>query len=401
MSKEKQTTQADKAKRETSSRATTTKRTTNRTAKKNMLTSSKLFCTNCGHELSNGEKFCPACGTKVSRPQDEKSPASPVPDACPAEPMAPAPEQKEPIPDVPPVKHEPPQADSAQVGEWPAFVEMWHFIKQLPLKPSREEKRELRCQAKKRMYKAPILSIACPVTAFVLFLLSLLLATAGGIKSFFAPMLVFLLITTSLIVLFLCIFFTKLKDGDEVALSTTPAQPSETKAAPKLPGLITWIRIVMWLAALALIGVVSIPAIRSISKKASKIASMGSRETTPVADTSNAVDINYQDHSSLSPGTICKISNYRVLTTMSDGVIAMFDHAQDYKAKTAARAFVGDGLVTLAEMGENSSKPNIAIITNRNLCDDDAIPTIYARYEGVVDIALGRLRCFREVNPKR
>ena len=228
MSTEKKTTPADKAKRRSSPRASTTKRV----PQKSSSAVSKLFCTNCGHELSTDDKFCGGCGTKVAH---ETTPE--VPD--------------ETVQDVPPVKPEPPQTDSAQVGEWPAFVEMWHFIKQLPLKPSREEKRELRCQAKKRMYKAPILSIACPVTAFVLFLLSLLLATAGGIKFFFAPMLVFLLATTVLLVLFLSIYFTKLNDAEEIKKTIEPNQTSDVKPNKPKTGKIGWcVRILVWIFAL-------------------------------------------------------------------------------------------------------------------------------------------------------
>ena len=245
MSTEKKTTPADRAKRKPSSRATTTKRT----PPKNTSAASKLFCTNCGQELSNGEKFCPSCGTKApqlrkAKPasngqldQDEiqtpvmEQPEVPKPSTEQSEESATVPEQAEapaevpnvsdaPVLDVPPVKPEPPHTDSAQVGEWPAFVEMWQFIKQLPLKPSREEKRELRCQAKKRMYKAPILTIACPVITFALFLLCLLLASVGGVKFFFIPMIASLLATTYLIVTFLCIYFTKLDDDDAITAHT-------------------------------------------------------------------------------------------------------------------------------------------------------------------------------------
>lgn len=228
MSTEKKTTPADKAKRRSSPRASTTKRV----PQKSSSAVSKLFCTNCGHELSTDDKFCGGCGTKVAH---ETTPE--VPD--------------ETVQDVPLVKPELPQTDSAQVGEWPAFVEMWHFIKQLPLTPSREEKRELRCQAKKRMYKAPILSIACPVTTFVLFLLSLLLATAGGIKFFFAPMLVFLLATTVLLVLFLSIYFTKLNDVEEIKKTIEPNQTSDVKPNKPKTGKIGWcVRILVWIFAL-------------------------------------------------------------------------------------------------------------------------------------------------------
>ncbi len=224
MNEEKQTVPAGKAKKRPSSRVSTAKRATQKKAP----AASRSFCTNCGHELSNGEKFCPACGTKVMTVSTPDVPVAPVLNVPPAY-----------------------QEDSATAGEWPAFIEMWHFIKQLPLKPSREEKRELRRQAKKRMYKAPILSIACPVTTFVLFLLSLLLATAGGIKFFFAPMLVFLLATTVLLVLFLSIYFTKLNDVEEIKKTIEPNQTSDVKPNKPKTGKIGWcVRILVWIFAL-------------------------------------------------------------------------------------------------------------------------------------------------------
>jgi uncharacterized membrane protein YvbJ len=31
-----------------------------------------MFCRQCGYELSEGEKYCPKCGTKVSNPETRK-----------------------------------------------------------------------------------------------------------------------------------------------------------------------------------------------------------------------------------------------------------------------------------------------------------------------------------------
>ena len=352
------------------------------------------FCSNCGQKLSEDDNFCAFCGTKVPQNAPEKTPH----------------------PEPPPV----PKSENFFVRGFKAFVEMWFFIVMTTKADSAEEKRVFRREAKKRMFKTPILALACPAATIALCVWSNIQVNKTGKTFFVYTTITFALISLFIVLFYLFICFTKLEDKDEATPLAMPVQPRapNTSQNQKLPGWITWsINIVVWLAALALIGVMSIPAIRFISKKANEIASRSggsssstfslsstskSSRTEPlVVDTSNAVDINYQDHSSLSPGTICKISNYRVLTTMRDGVIAMFDYAQDYKTKNAVRAFVGDGLVNLAEMGENSSKPNIAILTERTLCDDDAIPTIFARYEGIADTALGRLRCFREVRPKR
>ena len=51
----------------------------------------KSVCTNCGHSLSNGEKFCSACGTKVPPPppQETATSAESTPNASPAEPVVP------------------------------------------------------------------------------------------------------------------------------------------------------------------------------------------------------------------------------------------------------------------------------------------------------------------------
>lgn len=47
------------------------------------------------------------------------------------------------------------------LAELPAFIEMWGFVKKLPM-ASTPEKQILRYQAKLKMSKAPTLSRACP-----------------------------------------------------------------------------------------------------------------------------------------------------------------------------------------------------------------------------------------------
>lgn len=131
------------------------------------------------------------------------------------------------------------------------------------------------------------------------------------------------------------------------------------------------------------------------------LADTGMRQEIPVVDTSDAIDINYVNHSSLSSGAICKITNYRVFVTGDGYVIASFDYVQSANTKSLARQFFGNDVVNLSEMAENSSKPNIVIFSKRDFCDGDSIPMLYARYEGTVKTAVGRLRCFREVQSIR
>ena len=354
------------------------------------------FCSQCGAKLGAGDNFCPYCGTKVSQSQDEGTRAAQTPDAQeerPAQPLETTGEKSLP-------------------KGFAAFAEMWGFIALLVKTTSKEGKRECRREAKLRMYRAPLLTLACPVTVLALLALFIVLDIKTKVPVFGLGVVAFAVISLFLIPLLLVIFFTKFTDEDKAKLSAAEVWTGDATSQKPTKNIGCFVRTLLFLFVVGLIAyavfsfkddfaTISRSIASSTKGSLSHVSSFGfkTKHETPVADISNAKDINYESHSSLSPGTICKISNYRVFTTGSDRVIARFDYAEDFKVKSAARAFLGDGLVTLAEMGENSSKPNIVIITERKLCDDDAIPTLYARYEGAVDTAFGRLRCFQEVRP--
>ena len=104
MNEEKPTTSTGKAKRKPSPRTSATKR-----AKKAAPTLSKSYCTNCGQELSRGDKFCQACGTKVVQEGKSKTKDEPLPDTQLVPPGTPAEVtgQSEPPPIVPEQVEEP------------------------------------------------------------------------------------------------------------------------------------------------------------------------------------------------------------------------------------------------------------------------------------------------------
>lgn len=225
----------------------------------------KRFCTNCGNELSQGDKFCAACGMKV--PQLRKATAAP-------EPAVPTAVSAVTVPLNTPVPNPQPTEENILSKAFRAFVEMWFFIVMTVKADSAEEKRACRREAKKRMLRTPILALACPITTISLCVWSHIQVSETRNTFFVYTMIAFALISFFLVFFFLCIFFTKLTKEDEAAPLTMPAKPKDTNACPEIPGLITWsIRIVVWLIALALIGVMSIPAIKFISKKANEIVS--------------------------------------------------------------------------------------------------------------------------------
>lgn len=117
------------------------------------------------------------------------------------------------------------------LGELPAFMEMWSIIKKLPMAAT-PEKQVLQYQAKLKMSMAPVLSLACPITATALFLLSLLLAITTEAEAFVVTTILFFLANVMLIVCLASVYTatnpadTPSKNAD-VELSATPtAEPS-------------------------------------------------------------------------------------------------------------------------------------------------------------------------------
>ena len=108
---------------------------------------SQRFCTNCGNELSKGDKFCAACGTKVPQPQKKKATAAP-------EPLVPTAVSAVPVPLNTPAPNPQPTEENILSKAFKAFVEMWIFIVMTVKADSAEEKREFRREARKRIKKS-------------------------------------------------------------------------------------------------------------------------------------------------------------------------------------------------------------------------------------------------------
>ena len=142
------------------------------------------FCSNCGQKLSEDDNFCAFCGTKVPQNAPEKTPH----------------------PEPPPV----PKSENFFVRGFKAFVEMWVFIVMTTKADSAEEKRVFRREAKKRMFKTPILALACPAATIALCVWSNIQVNKTGKTFFVYTTITFALISLLIVIFYLFICFTKI-----------------------------------------------------------------------------------------------------------------------------------------------------------------------------------------------
>ena len=161
-----------------------------------------MFCTECGHVVNTGDKFCSSCGTPVKKRARTRGKLEKPAEA----------NEKVEIPVPGGTVQEQKTGDANPTKGFAAFLEMWCIIAQLVRTESKEGKRECRREAKLRMYRAPILTIACPVTSIALFVLSIILDIKTKIPVFGIAVVAFAMISFFIVFFFLCIFFTKLKE---------------------------------------------------------------------------------------------------------------------------------------------------------------------------------------------
>lgn len=213
----------------------------------------KKFCTQCGQKLSVGDKFCPYCGMKVSQPQDEETRATQVPDAQPAA-------SEDLAPDAFRVQEERPTRSLETTGEkslpkgFAAFTEMWIIIALLVKARSREEKREYRREAKLRMYRAPLLTLACPVTVLALLALFIVLDIKTKVPVFALGVVAFAVISLFLIPLLLIIFFTKFTEEDKAKLSAAEVWTGDVTSQKPTRNIGCFVQTMLFLFVVGLIG---------------------------------------------------------------------------------------------------------------------------------------------------
>ncbi len=211
------------------------------------------FCTECGQRLTIGDKFCPSCGTKVSQPQDEETRATPDQDELSAEP-------EDTVPHAVPAQEEKtsslPEANGTKnlSKGYTAFAEMWAFIAQMAMAPSAEEKREYRREAKMRMYRAPLLTFATPVTVLALLALFIVLDIKTKVPVFALGVVAFAVISLFLIPLLLIIFFTKLTDEDKAKLSAAEVWTGDVTSQRPTRNIGCLVQTMLFLFVVGLIG---------------------------------------------------------------------------------------------------------------------------------------------------